>query len=357
MAIFIKNSAYYSSHNIKSYTLDSCSSEQEIRDIENASGGKSLILVLGQYPGGEPMVKLYKSWYDDSAWNEVDIEIQGHSPLELLQLCELVDCLRSNNISIRNLNIPYFPGARQDRRNSPKPGDLNNASGLSVKVYADIINNLKIDNITILDPHSDVVTALVNNVNPISVKQVLTDNHAITSIKRQQLEEGGRLSSWNGYDLSGPIGTDFDFNTESPYLGVIAPDAGAAKKVFDLTTMYLFDPNDDKYHLKFAQAMKHRDTSTGQLSMFEAPKVEDGKWLVVDDICEEGGAFIGLAKAFKEKNPNSSLDLYVSHGIFSKPVSNLFEYYDNIITTNSWDQTQNLNDYPDRFKVIKVIDL
>ncbi len=27
MAIFIKNSAYYSSHNIKSYTLDSSSSE------------------------------------------------------------------------------------------------------------------------------------------------------------------------------------------------------------------------------------------------------------------------------------------------------------------------------------------
>ncbi len=61
-----------------------------------------------------------------------------------------------------------------------------------------------------------------------------------------------------------------------------------------------------------------------------------GKYLVVDDICDGGGTFLGLADKFWKQTSISTLDLYVTHGIFSKGVRELLRMYHNVYSTDSY---------------------
>jgi ribose-phosphate pyrophosphokinase len=87
------------------------------------------------------------------------------------------------------------------------------------------------------------------------------------------------------------------------------------------------------------QALKDRDPSTGKLSNFRftdesydviynlPAKEENYKVLVIDDICDGGGTFIpivnNLKEAFSQIDEKIEVDLYVTHGIFSKGTSPL----------------------------------
>ncbi len=56
--------------------------------------------------------------------------------------------------------------------------------------------------------------------------------------------------------------------------------------------------------------------------------------VVVDDICDGGATFIALAQVIKVAQPDTTIDLYVTHGIFSKGVDELLKYYGTIYTSN-----------------------
>ncbi len=84
------------------------------------------------------------------------------------------------------------------------------------------------------------------------------------------------------------------------------------------------------------QCSKIRDAETGKLSGFEVPSAEEfGKRpiLIVDDICDGGGTFLGIAAKIPESNP---LFLYVSHGIFSKGREALDLAFMKIFTAYAW---------------------
>jgi phosphoribosylpyrophosphate synthetase len=62
-----------------------------------------------------------------------------------------------------------------------------------------------------------------------------------------------------------------------------------------------------------------------------------GRHIIVDDICDGGGTFNLLAEAWKRKNPAySKLELFVSHGIFSKGLDAIDPVIEHITTTDSW---------------------
>ena len=254
-----------------------------IRVYRNGPAGlKEMDFTLGQFPAGEPLVQY--EFLRSGLVAPFTVEVQGHSPLEFMQLCGILDIIKSAGGEV-DLVIPYFPGGRQDRRDQ---------TPLTVKVYADIINSYGCRSVTVYDPHSDVTSALIDNVCVVDQVQVLGDN----------------------------IGR-FD--------GVVAPDAGAAKKAFKVA---------QSAGLPMIQAGKYRDPATGDLSGFECPEVsEDGHWLIVDDLCDGGFTFTSLADKFKEVNPGSDLSLFVTHGIFSKGLDDLAPRFDHIITTNSFDQS------------------
>jgi len=98
------------------------------------------------------------------------------------------------------------------------------------------------------------------------------------------------------------------------------------------------------------QCTKRRDPATGRLSGFEVPDFDRSEALIVDDICDGGGTFIGLAKELNRWSEGASalaarantpypplkkLYLYVTHGIFSRGLAELLKYFEKIYTTNS----------------------
>lgn len=83
---------------------------------------------------------------------------------------------------------------------------------------------------------------------------------------------------------------------------------------------------------------KHRDVQSGQLTGFAllAGDVRGRDVLIVDDLCDAGGTFIGAAQVLRQHGARS-VSLYVTHGIFSKGVEHLLaQGIDNIYTTTSY---------------------
>ena len=108
---------------------------------------------------------------------------------------------------------------------------------------------------------------------------------------------------------------------------LVSPDKGAFSKVKALATTLGGIP--------FIKADKVRDPETGDLSGFSYEgSVQGLDLLIVDDICDGGGTFVGLAKILKEGGAKS-ISLYVSHGIFSKGLKVLDGAIDAVYTTDS----------------------
>ena len=57
--------------------------------------------------------------------------------------------------------------------------------------------------------------------------------------------------------------------------------------------------------------------------------------MIVDDICDGGGTFVGLGQALKKRGAGD-LCLFVTHGIFSKGFHDLMKYFKHIYFTNSF---------------------
>lgn len=236
------------------------------------------------FAGGEPHIKIKE---DLSETKELMITHRVQSFSDLGEIFVATDALRRLGVQEISLLIPYFPGARQDRL-------MVNGEPLTVKVYADLINTLRFTKVIVLDPHSDVTPVLIDNV------QVASNSRFVSEV----------LSEYTDYHL-------------------VAPDAGALKQIHNLA-LSLQAPS-------VVACGKTRNVSTGALDRFQV-FVEDlgGKTcVVVDDICDGGGTFLGIARELKRKNAGK-LILIVTHGIFSKGSDELAEFYDQIICTDAF---------------------
>lgn len=268
-------------------------SEQDVR-------GTEINYEYTVFPGGEPHIRLenYTPEYDET--NHVIISHRIQSFNDLGKLLVSVDALRNiGNVSYITLILPYFPGARQDRV-------ANSGEALTVKVYADIINSLNLNNVAIVDPHSDVTSALVNNVE-------VNNNTALISEVLVELNL---------------VDTPCEIN-------IVSPDSGANKKIKDLVISLSDEYPDHTFNI--IKCDKTRDTKTGKITGFEVytDSLSLLPTIIVDDICDGGGTFIGLAEELKKKDP-LELTLVVTHGIFSKGFDDLNKYFRRIFTTDSF---------------------
>ncbi|KRT15991.1 phosphoribosylpyrophosphate synthetase [Pedobacter ginsenosidimutans] len=236
------------------------------------------------FAGGEPHIKISNNF--DVA-TPVTITQRINSFNDLGMICITVDALRRMGVKEIELFIPYFPAARQDRV-------MISGEPLSVKVYADIINAMALASVTVFDPHSEVTPALLNNCITVS-------NHDFI---RQVIAK---------------IGAE---------VKLISPDGGALKKIYKVSEFL--------GGTEVVECSKSRDVKTGKLSGFKvyAEDLAGADCLIVDDICDGGGTFIGLAEALKTKNAGK-LYLAISHGIFSKGFDELGKYFEQIFTTDS----------------------
>ena len=199
-----------------------------------------------------------------------------------------------------HLFIPYFLGARSDRK------FVTGTSNYLKTVIAPVINSQKFNSVTVVDPHSDVLEACINDFRKIDnvdlVKFALSDIvHPSIGLKR----------------------TFF-----------ISPDAGALKKVYHVA-------ENVGYTNEVIIASKHRDIVTGNILETRVPGVEDlpnnTDFILIDDICDGGRTFIELAKAIKAKRPGSRDNYYliITHGIFSAGFRELSKWFTAIYCTDS----------------------
>ncbi len=237
------------------------------------------------FSGGEPHIKILT---DVSNVFEVTIttRIQSFNDFGLLLLA--IDALRRCGVEKLNVFMPYFPAARQDRV-------MVKGEPLSVKVYADLLNQLKLNKITIYDPHSEVTPAVLNNC------EVITNHSFIQKV----------VSTLNKDIL------------------LISPDGGALKKIYKVSEFLGGIP--------VVECSKTRNVKNGQLEGFRVyeDNLQGKDCLIVDDICDGGGTFIGLAKELRKHNAGN-LYLAVSHGIFSKGLEELNQYFTKVFTTDSF---------------------
>ena len=228
----------------------------------------------------------------------------------LIEIMLAADALRRCQVKSLCLVLPYLPFARQDRM-------MDYGEPLSVKVMADILNSLNFDRVVLFDVHSEVSLALINNSVSIRnywlVKDVLKD-------------------------YKGGVGP---FDKELPYV-IVSPDAGAYKKIFHLCQAI-------NYTGEIVQGTKVRDTTTGKIKGMSIDKTDlSGKnAFIIDDICDGGGTFIGLAEKLKDAGAEK-VGLVVSHGIFSKGTD--LPGIDHIWTTNSF----KYHEFADNLTVFKL---
>ncbi len=215
-----------------------------------------------------------------------------NSSKDIMLLIMAVNALRQiDNTPIR-LFLPKVPYAQQDRV-------CVDGESHSLRAFADIINNLNFERVTIIDPHSDVAGAVINNVKIIS-----------------QLDVINKFEKFHVVMRGNPV--------------IVSPDAGANKKTSSIAAYF--------GHNSFVRADKLRDLSNGQIkeTIVYSDKLENKTAVIIDDICLAGGTFIALAKELKRKGA-AKVILYVTHGVFNKGVEILHEGgIDSIYTTNSF---------------------
>lgn len=251
------------------------------------------------FPGGEVHIKLpdfnyLRETIDFRRKNlshtlpNILVEAVIKSSNDLLQLILVRDALNENFSEISmGLKIMYLPYARQDRV-------CNTGEAFSARVFAQMLDAMQFDVIITADVHSNVILSYIKT--PI-IQVTIND---IFKLKYQPL---------------------------MPNMVLVAPDKGSYDKVKSLAEMLI---------VPFISATKVRKDGNIKIELNDTNvTIEDQNLLIVDDICDGGGTFTGLSKLLKYKAPQS-INLYVTHGIFSKGLYPLREAgIRSIYTTNS----------------------
>lgn len=186
---------------------------------------------------------------------------------ELFDVLLAKDALSTRGCPVA-LDIRYLLGARMDRQLSPD-------QPFTLAVVARQLLSAGFQRIRVLDPHSEASLRLLG----------------ASAVYPQRLF--ARLL------LARTLETI-----------LIAPDVGATDRVQRLSPS----------SFRILQGHKHRDPLTGTLSAFsveDTGAVRGKSCLIVDDLCDGGGTFVGLARLLNDAGA-TAVDLFVTHGIFSK---------------------------------------
>lgn len=169
------------------------------------------------------------------------------------------------------LYLPYVPNARYDR--TKKSDEV-----FTLKYFADFINSLHFTKVVILDPHSNVTPALLNNVEVQNPTKWIHDV----------------------IDIIESDGSD---------IVLYFPDEGAMKRYQGLFPEY-----------PFLYGEKKRDWSTGEIQGLElrgcinsVKELKKPSILMIDDICSYGGTFYHSSKKLKEQFPNCFVNSWATH--------------------------------------------
>lgn len=245
------------------------------------------------YPDNQPHIKVSDVEEDD----EVNVTVSLLSSLHVMHLLQVSNALDHLFAKKKTLVIPYLMGARFDRV-------MEHGDSLDLEVVANLVNSCGFEKVILFDVHSDVATMAIKNSMNVNNRQLVDE-----------------------YNLPNSI--------------VICPDAGAVKKIGKYLEW-------NERIVDVVYCTKSRDLSNGNLTIkvLEPEKCKDRNCVIIDDLCDGGGTFIGIANQIEPAH----LTLIVSHGIFSKGIMGLKEKFNKVITSNSY-----AHSYDDKLvKTVKI---
>lgn len=216
---------------------------------------------IDSFPDGTLLLKEK----DAAQYNHATIRWTYENDREFLALIYLTKHLRANHVEYIHLSMPYIPNARMDRVK-------NEEDVFTLKYFAEILNSLNFNSVSVLDPHSSVSEALINNLDVYTPFRYI--NKALDSIE----------------SLTCPV--------------LFYPDEGSMKRYSGM------------YCMPYAYGIKNREWQTGKIIGLDVITngidIAGKDILIIDDICSYGGTFLHSARKLKELGAND-ICLYVSH--------------------------------------------
>lgn len=259
---------------------------------------------IEHFPDGTQRLNIKNIYESDYADNNIKWFYEKEEELStLIYITRHIKNL--SYVGLLNLYMYYLPNARMDRIHE-------DSEVFTLKSFADVINWLDFDYIEILDVHSNVGKALINNANFVTPKQYI--EKAIEWAEDEIVEE--------------------DENA-SPETVLYFPDAGAAKRYSDLFP-----------ELPYCYGEKKRDWKTGKILGLDIKTngidLTDKLVLMIDDIIAYGGSLYYSAEELK-KHGVTAIYAYATHtenSILDKEKGTLIKSLENntvnrLFTTNS----------------------
>lgn len=232
--------------------------------VEDLNNQNTVTINPTDFPDGTKLIK-YNPTFVDGAYR---ITWLYDNDAELFQLIALVKHLKCKARCRIWLKLPYVPNARMDR--------VKNADEVfTLKAFADTINWLDFEGVTICNPHSTVSEALFDHVD--------VDFNCVAEDVKHILD-----TSLNKIDM------------------LYYPDSGAQKRYNDILATF---------GLPSAYGIKNRDWKTGQilgLNVVTPIDLAGKNILIIDDICSRGTTFVKSAEKLKELGAGK-IALYVTH--------------------------------------------
>ena len=252
---------------------------------------------ISRFPDGEIQISLG----DFSHKEQIQVKCRITNAEDLFILMQVLDILDRHEVSYV-LSIYYLMGMRMDR-----VIDFNRP--FTLKIVLNSLKNCNADNIEILEPHSDAYY----------------DYRFGGKFTELYIENSPSNNVWNGFQM-------------------VLPDAGAKERY------------DFQYVGTALTCSKVRDLTTGKILEIKIDNPEvisDKPLLILDDLCDGGGTFCGIAKAFNSLGISKErLNIAVTHMVNPKGIKNLSENFNHVWFTNSYEDWKNL---PENVTILKVI--
>ena len=253
-----------------------------------------------KFPDGEIQISLGEFSRKDS----VCVECRITNSEELFILIQIIDILNRQDVKYF-INIYYLMGMRMDR-----VMDFNRP--FTLKIIIKLLENSNAEQIKILEAHSDVIYDYRFGTK-------------FSSFLIPDIYKLNKLSIQGDYQI-------------------VLPDAGAINRY----KHYFTSP--------IITCSKIREESTGKILeiKIDNPKDINGSPLmIVDDLCDGGGTFCGIAECFKKIGiSKDKLNIKVTHMVNSKGIENLSKNFNHVWFTNSYKDWDNL---PENVTMIKIV--
>lgn len=234
---------------------------------------------LSRFPDGEVQITLGEFTRKDT----IQVLCRITNAVELFIVKQVFDILDRNEM-VYDVFIGYLMGMRMDR-----VMDFNRP--FTLKIIADILKGSKARDFEILEPHS-----------------------------------GRTFHEFNTYEKRAPKNLDILERYQ-----LIIPDAGA-KERYEEIFYFGYDPDT-------IFCSKVRELETGKIVRIQIDnpeKLSDRPMLIIDDLCDGVGTFLGIAAAIREIKPDAKISIKVVHAVNGVGLQKLSQAFDHVYITNSY---------------------